>query len=124
MEVVGRPRSVDARLRRWAHGDRSIAGKSRFDPVDAGMPEVLSRRMTEYRRRGLLQLTRPGLLSPGGEVTLLDLTRSFVSCASTDWVLGCSQSPALSHHRPPRRHGGRRLYPSHLYRDYSLILGE
>jgi hypothetical protein len=50
MEVVGRPRSANAGLRRWVRGDRSLAGKSPFDPVYAGMPGVLSERMAEYRR--------------------------------------------------------------------------
>ena len=58
-----------------------------------------------------------------GGVTLLDLTRSFVACASTGYVLGCSRSPAPLHHCSGQLHRGH-LYPSHLYRDYSLILGE
>lgn len=125
-EGVGRPRSGDAWLRRWVRDDRSLAGKTHFAPVDAGMPEVLPRRMVKYHQRGLLQWTRPGLLFPAtmeGGVTLLDSTRPFVARASTGWVLGCSRSPAPLHHRSGQLHRGR-LYLSHLYRDYSLILGE
>lgn len=125
-EGVGRPRSADAWLRRWVRGDPSLAEKTHFALVGAGMLEELPRRMVEYHRRGLLQWIRPGLLflaTMEGGVTLLDLTRSFVARASTDWVLGCSHSPAPLHHRSGQLHRGR-LYPSHLYRDYALILGE
>lgn len=126
-EVVGRPRCAYPWLRRWVRGDRSLAGKSPLARFDAEMLEVLRTRMVEYRRRGLLQWTRPGLLFPATleeGATLLDLTRSFVARASTDWVLGCSHSPAPSDHRSGQLHRGRRLYLWHLYRDYPLILGE
>jgi len=127
MEVVGRPRFANAWLRRWVRGDRPLAGKSPFAPADGGVLEMLLGKVAECGPRGLLQWPGPGLLFPatkGERVTLLDLTHSSLAGASAGWVLSCSRAPAPSHPRPARVPRAHRLYPSHLYRDYSLILGE